>query len=70
MFHRQSISTSMKVGSLAHFKHSGNCDLLGVGTVLDWDDEYVKVAFIIDPKGWDHRWISKEFMEVYPDESR
>jgi len=60
----------MKVGNLAQFKHSGKLDFLGWGTVLDWDDEHVKVAFILDPKGWDYRWITKEFVEVYPDESR
>ena len=58
----------MKVGNVAQFMHSGKCDFLGVGTVLDWDDEYVKIAFIIDPNGWEHRWIAKEFVEVCPDE--
>ncbi len=60
----------MKVGDIAQFKHSGNCDFLGCGTILDWDDENIKVAFILDPKGWEFRWISKDFMEVYFDESR
>ena len=60
----------MKVGDLAQFKHSGGCDFLGVGTVLDWDAEHIKVSFILDPKGWDHRWISKDLVEVYCDESR
>ena len=60
----------MKVGDLSQFKHSAGGDFLGWGTILDWDDEHVKVAFILDPKGWAHRWITKGLMEVYPDESR
>jgi hypothetical protein len=62
----------VKIGDLAQFKHvrNENCDFLGWGTVLDWDTEHVKVAFILDPKGWNHRWITKELMEIYPNESR
>ena len=60
----------MKIGDLAQFKHSGKCDFLGWGTVLDWDNEHVKVAFILDPKGWAHRWISKDLVEVYSNEAR
>ena len=62
----------MKVGNLAQFTNAGRpiAGELGWGTVLDWDDENVKIAFILDTKGWPYRWISKEFVEVYPDESR
>ena len=60
----------MKVGNLAQFMMPSIAGELGWGTVLGWDDENVKIAFILDPKGWPYRWISKEFVEVYPDESR
>ena len=56
----------MKIGDLALFKLSWNStsDCLGVGSVLAWDGDDVKVAFILDPKGWPWRWINKEYLEV------